>query len=58
VGTEGRAPSARAAWDGLAMVIRSPYLLGILAIVFATMMESGAMIHHDNIVDTIKEDNL
>lgn len=32
-GAEGRAPSARAAWDGLAMVIRSPYLLGILAIV-------------------------
>jgi len=32
-GAEGRAPSARAAWDGLAMVVRSPYLLGILAIV-------------------------
>ncbi len=31
---------------------------GILAIVFATMMVSGAMIRNDNIVDTIKEENL
>jgi AAA family ATP:ADP antiporter len=28
-----KAPSARAAWDGAAMVFRSPYLLGILGIV-------------------------
>jgi putative ABC transport system permease protein len=33
-------------------------VLGILAIVFATMMASGAMIRNDNIVDTIKEENL
>src|SRR5262245_25225616 len=33
-------------------------VLGILAIVFATMMISGAMIRNDNIVDTIKEENL
>ncbi|MBX3063167.1 MAG: ABC transporter permease [Anaerolineae bacterium] len=31
---------------------------GILAIVFVTMMVSGAMIRNDNIVDTIKEQNL
>ena len=31
---------------------------GVLAIVFATMMVSGAMIRNDNIVDTIKEENL
>jgi putative ABC transport system permease protein len=31
---------------------------GILAIVFVTMMISGAMIRNDNIVDTIKEQNL
>ncbi len=29
-----------------------------LAIVFATMMVSGAMIRNDNIVDTIKEENV
>ncbi len=33
-------------------------IAGILAIVFATMMVSGAMIRHDNIVDTIKDENL
>jgi putative ABC transport system permease protein len=33
-------------------------VLGILAIVFATMMISGAMIRNDNIVDTIKAENL
>lgn len=33
-------------------------VLGILAIVLATMMVSGAMIRNDNIVDTIKEENL
>ena len=33
-------------------------VLGILAIVFVTMMVSGAMIRNDNIVDTIKADNL
>ena len=33
-------------------------VLGILAIVFVTMMISGAMIRNDNIVDTIKEQNL
>jgi putative ABC transport system permease protein len=33
-------------------------IAGILAIVFATMMASGAMIRNDNIVDTIKEENL
>jgi putative ABC transport system permease protein len=31
---------------------------GILAIVFATMMVSGSMIRNDNIVDTIKQENL
>ena len=33
-------------------------IAGILAIVFATMTISGAMIRNDNIVDTIKEENL
>ena len=33
-------------------------VLGILAIVFTTMMVSGAMIRNDNIVDTLKEENL
>jgi putative ABC transport system permease protein len=33
-------------------------VLGILAIVFVTMMVSGAMIRNDNIVDTIKDENL
>jgi putative ABC transport system permease protein len=33
-------------------------VLGILAIVFATMMVSGAMIRNDNIVDTLKEENV
>jgi putative ABC transport system permease protein len=33
-------------------------IAGILAIVFATMMVSGSMIRNDNIVDTIKEENL
>ncbi|MFT3893663.1 MAG: FtsX-like permease family protein [Anaerolineales bacterium] len=33
-------------------------VLGILAIVFTTMMVSGAMIRDDNIVDTLKEENL
>ena len=33
-------------------------IAGVLAIVFATMMISGAMIRNDNIVDTIKEENL
>jgi putative ABC transport system permease protein len=33
-------------------------VLGILAIVFVTMMISGAMIRNDNIVDTLKEENL
>jgi len=33
-------------------------VLGILGIVFATMMVSGAMIRDDNIVDTLKEENL
>lgn len=33
-------------------------IVGILAIVFATMMLSGAMIRNDNIVDTIKDENL
>lgn len=31
---------------------------GVLVIVFATMMISGAMIRNDNIVDTIKDENL
>jgi putative ABC transport system permease protein len=33
-------------------------IVGILAIVFVTMMISGAAIRNDNIVDTIKEQNL
>ncbi len=33
-------------------------VVGILVIVFATMMVSGAMIRNDNIVDTLKEENL
>lgn len=33
-------------------------IVGILAIVFITMMISGAAIRNDNIVDTIKEQNL
>ncbi|MEP7289735.1 MAG: FtsX-like permease family protein, partial [Chloroflexota bacterium] len=33
-------------------------IVGILAIVFVTMMISGAMIRNDNIVDTIKDENL
>jgi putative ABC transport system permease protein len=33
-------------------------VLGILAIVFTTMMVSGTMIRNDNIVDTLKEENL
>jgi putative ABC transport system permease protein len=33
-------------------------IAGVLAIVFTTMMISGAMIRNDNIVDTIKEENL
>jgi putative ABC transport system permease protein len=33
-------------------------IAGTLAIVFATMMVSGATIRNDNIVDTIKEENL
>ena len=33
-------------------------IVGVLAIVFATMIISGAMIRNDNIVDTIKEENL
>ncbi|MAS36337.1 MAG: hypothetical protein CL610_20195 [Anaerolineaceae bacterium] len=33
-------------------------VLGILAIVFITMMISGATIRNDNIVDTIKQENL
>jgi putative ABC transport system permease protein len=33
-------------------------VLGILVLVFATMMVSGAMIRNDNIVDTLKEENL
>ncbi|NMC72474.1 MAG: hypothetical protein GYA57_20790 [Myxococcales bacterium] len=37
---EAPATSARAAWDGLAMVVRSPYLLGILAIVTAYEVSS------------------
>ena len=40
-------------WGAIAACIA-----GILAIVFATMMVSGAMIRNDNIVDTIKEENL
>jgi putative ABC transport system permease protein len=33
-------------------------IAGTLAIVFATMMVSGAMIRNDNIVDTIKDENV
>jgi putative ABC transport system permease protein len=33
-------------------------VLGVLAIVFVTMMISGAAIRNDNIVDTIKDENL
>jgi putative ABC transport system permease protein len=33
-------------------------IAGILAIVFATMMVSGAMLRNDNIVETIKAENL
>jgi putative ABC transport system permease protein len=33
-------------------------VLGVLVIVFATMMFSGAMIRNDNIVDTLKEENV
>ncbi len=33
-------------------------IAGVLAIVFVTMMLSGAMIRNDNIVDTIKDENL
>jgi putative ABC transport system permease protein len=33
-------------------------IAGVLTIVFATMMASGAMIRNDNIVDTIKAENL
>ena len=33
-------------------------IAGILAIVFTTMMVSGAMIRNDNIVNTIKDENL
>jgi putative ABC transport system permease protein len=40
-------------WGAIAATV-----LGILAIVFATMMVSGAMIRNDNIVDTLKEENL
>jgi putative ABC transport system permease protein len=40
-------------WGAIAACI-----VGVLAIVFITMMISGAMIRNDNIVDTIKEQNL
>jgi putative ABC transport system permease protein len=40
-------------WPAIAACV-----LGIMAIVFTTMMISGAMIRDDNIVDTIKEENL
>lgn len=40
-------------WGAIALCV-----LGILAIVFTTMMVSGAMIRNDNIVDTIKAENL
>jgi putative ABC transport system permease protein len=40
-------------WEAIAGCI-----IGILAIVFVTMMISGAAIRNDNIVDTIKEQNL
>jgi putative ABC transport system permease protein len=40
-------------WGAIAACV-----LGILALVFATMMVSGAMVRNDNIVDTIKDENL
>ncbi len=40
-------------WGAIAACV-----VGILAIVFGTMMVSGAMIRNDNIVDTLKEENL
>jgi putative ABC transport system permease protein len=40
-------------WGAIAACIA-----GTLAIVFATMMVSGAMIRNDNIVDTLKEENV
>ncbi len=40
-------------WGAIAACIA-----GVLAIVFTTMMISGAMIRNDNIVNTIKEENL
>ena len=40
-------------WGAIAACIA-----GVLVIVFATMMVSGAMIRNDNIVDTLKEENL
>jgi putative ABC transport system permease protein len=40
-------------WGAIAICVA-----GILAIVFGTMMVSGAMIRNDNIVDTIKAENL
>ncbi|MGB8215018.1 MAG: ABC transporter permease [Anaerolineales bacterium] len=42
----------------LPWVAMAACVLGILAIVFATMMVSGAIIRNDNIVDTLKEENL
>jgi putative ABC transport system permease protein len=40
-------------WGAIAACV-----LGVLVIVFATMMISGAMIRNDSIVETIKEENL
>jgi putative ABC transport system permease protein len=40
-------------WGAIAACI-----VGVLVIVVATMMVSGAMIRNDNIVDTLKEENL
>ncbi len=40
-------------WGAIAVCV-----VGILTIVFGTMMIAGAMIRNDNIVDTIKEQNL
>jgi putative ABC transport system permease protein len=40
-------------WEAIAACV-----VGILTIVFTTMMVSGAMIRNDNIVDTLKEENL
>lgn len=40
-------------WEAIAACI-----VGTLVIVFVTMMVSGAMIRNDNIVDTLKEENL